>query len=190
MSDELIRTTIGFDITTDDINVLANIIVPRNARGTLVFAQAQLGYPVAAAGAFAGWWSILALVSGVRTEASLTNLISLTNISSFFQSLHPIVADQITITEEGTPTGEFLDLTMKFERDFESLSDLRKRALGLAILNKGPASNQQQGWSLVTTAFDETLELAGFLIVELLLEWPKNITMQWKEQHIANEENQ
>lgn len=188
MADELIRHTLGDDITTDDINLLATLFVPRHTRGTLMFVKAGLSIGMSNQ-QLDGIRRVLALVPTVLTEAQMASYTG-SNMDRLMGQLKPIEVDMFGITDIGVPANEQIAFNLKFERDFENVSSRRIRAVGLALKSAGPSANNPVGWSLINVGFDETLDFTWYLIAEVLIEWPKNITMEWKEQHIANEENQ
>lgn len=188
MGDEMLRHTLGDDITADDINLLATMFVPRHTRGTLLFVKAGLsvGHANQQLDGIRRW---LALVPTIMTEAEV-NIYTGSNMDIMMSQLKPIDIDMFGITDIGTSAAEQIPFNLKFERDFENISSRRVRALGLALKSAGPSANRPIGWSLINGGFDETLDFSWYLIVEVLIEWPKNNSMRWLDEHIANEENQ
>ncbi len=190
MADEMWRRTIGFFISADDINLLASVAVPRHCRATLQYVDFESAVPDAGIQLDA-WWQAVALVPGIRTEASLQPLLAAANFAAFVDTLKPILIATKGWGDIGTPANTtFIDTMVSKHRDYGNLSEIRKRVMGIAINNNGPGSNAVRGWSLVYTSFDETLTVVGYLIMEILLEWPKNKTMVFKREHVSNEENQ
>lgn len=190
MAEEMWRRMVGYFNSNDDANVLVTIAVPRHARATLRYAEFENSVPEADQ-TFDAWWQAVALVPGVRIEADLTDVVSASNFAQFVQKLQPILMATKGWPDVGTPANTALiDTMVSKSRDFGNIDALRSRVLGLAINNSGPMSNTQQGWSLVYTSFDETLTLVGYLILEIVLEWPANRSMPFPREHVANEENQ
>lgn len=190
MADEMWRRQIGFFNTSDDVNVVATLAVPRHVRATIQYAEFELSVPIADQ-TFDAWWQVTALVRGIRTEAQVASFIAPANFAQFVAVLRPLLMATKGWPDVGTPANAALiDTMVSKSRDYGNLDEIQKRALGVAIMNRGPSSNQIDGWSLVYTSFDQTLTVAGFLILEILLEWPKNISMVFAPEHVANEENQ
>lgn len=190
MADEMWRRTIGWSIATDDINVLATVAIPRQVRATLKYAKFENTVPLANQ-TLNAWWQAVALVPGILTEAQMTPLISGGNFPAFMATLRPILVATKGWPDIGIPANAALiDTMVSAERDFGNLDEIRQRVTGLAILNKGPGSNASRGWSIVYTSFDETLTTIGFVILEIVLEWPKHTSLALKSEHIANMENQ
>jgi len=188
MGDELIRHTLGDDVTTDDINSLVSLFVPRHTRGTLMYVKAGLSVGMSNQ-QLDGVRRILALVPTILSEADAASYTG-SNMDILMSQLKPIDVAMFAITDIGVPANEQIPFNLEMERDFENVSSRRSRAVGLALKSAGPSANQPVGWTLLNVGFDETLDFTWYLIAEVLIEWPENKTMVFQPEHIANEENQ
>ncbi len=185
----MIRTTRGGLVSADDQNIIASVVLPRHTRGTVVYHKASMTFSDIDQ-TLLGWWGALLLIPQVPVEADLTTRVGQANFSELMESTKPIDVAVHGLVETGAPNNLFQDLDLHMERDFENISSIRKRALGLALESSGPAANAQVGWSLIQTSFDETLSYGWMWLMEVLVEWPTNFPQFFKREHVANEENQ
>lgn len=187
MAKELIRFARNWAVGVE--GVLAEVFIPRHTRGTLRYVKAKA---VLATISIVAAVEYLALVRWTGITAAAIPSPAGTQSELTAGSLKPIVADMNGYTITGTPTNTYGPvIDTEFERTFgPSLSDLEQRVMGIALLNKGPMSNHQQGWAIIRSSTNATLASKGFAIIEMVIEWPPNRSMPWKREHTANEENQ